>query len=70
MAPGHPEDTFEGREDVVLDYDGRVYCWSCYRTVLGEPEFYVTGQRLGNEPCSHCGHRGSVVLEASGAPPK
>jgi hypothetical protein len=55
---------FAGRRDVVIDHDGRIYCWPCLKATGATVDgFRVTGQRLGNEPCSTCGLVGAIVLE-------
>lgn len=68
MEDGHLEE-LAGRRDMVVEYGGAVYCWICYREVLGAPPFFIAGHRLGSEACSSCGHVGTVVVVASQAPP-
>lgn len=51
--------------DIVLDHGGTVYCWPCFRKVIGPAPggLRVTGRRIGRETCKACGRAGSVVLE-------
>lgn len=55
---------FAGRRDVVVDFDGRIYCWPCLERAGATLDgVRVTGQRLGKERCADCGQVGTIVLE-------
>ena len=49
---------------VVFDFEGRVYCWSCFKSGARETAngLHVAGRRTGNEVCATCGHAGVLIV--------